>query len=524
MSEVLSFSIVTPSYNQVAFIERTIRSVLDQDVAELEYVVVDGGSHDGTVEILERYADRLWYRSEADEGQAHAINKGLALTSGDLIGWLNSDDIYYPGTLNAVRGYFAAHEDVDILYGNADHINEQDRTIEPYGCEPWDPERLRDVCFLCQPAVFFRRRVIERHGLLDASLDYCMDYEYWLRLAVQGAHFAYLPRKLAGSRMYSWNKTMGQRVAVHAEINGMLRSRLGSVPARWLSNYAHVVLEERGFGRDRGRLTFAASLALLTWWSAFRWNRRMSKQVRRTTWEWIREAIRTRRDRSTPPPVTPASHTGRRRRLRVGLDVSQTGTRKAGCGYLTLGLVQALQDLGDANEYLLYPTFGDAFWDPGGTDAAWHGRGSNARLWQGHASRLEARHFWRSPRSNLDGALGNPDIVHSHNFFCPRGLERARLVYTLYDLSFLAHPEWTTEANRQICFTGVFNASLHADFIVAISEATRRHFLNVFPHYPQHRTAVVYPASRCPSQQQATRRCECRRLTAGRCVLGRRTL
>jgi hypothetical protein len=72
--------------------------------------------------------------------------------------WLNSDDIYYPGTLNAVRGYFAAHEDVDILYGNADHINEQDRTIEPYGCEPWDPERLRDVCFLCQPAVFFVAR------------------------------------------------------------------------------------------------------------------------------------------------------------------------------------------------------------------------------------------------------------------------------------------------------------------------------------------------------------------------------
>jgi hypothetical protein len=383
MYEVLSFSIVTPSYNQVAFIERTIRSVLDQEVAELEYVVVDGGSHDGTVQILERYADRLWYRSEADEGQAHAINKGLALTSGDLIGWLNSDDIYYPGTLDAVRGYFAAHEDVDILYGNADHINEQDRTIEPYGCEPWDPERLRDVCFLCQPAVFFRRRVIERHGLLDASLDYCMDYEYWLRLAVQGAHFAYLPRKLAGSRMYSWNKTMGQRVAVHARCEWSLpRQEPRLTRERELQRDAS---RGHALGRamlERGRHRFAAP------WRCSRGGRRSDgiagcpsrSAARRGNGSGKRCAHGGSLDAAAGDP---ASHNGRRRRLRVGLDVSQTGTRKAGCGYLTLGLVQALQDLGDANEYLLYRPLRRIL-GSGRDRRGVHGRGSNARALARH--------------------------------------------------------------------------------------------------------------------------------------------
>jgi glycosyltransferase involved in cell wall biosynthesis len=524
MSEALSFSIITPSYNQVSFVERTIRSVLEQNAGEIEYAVLDGGSNDGTVEILGRYIDRLWFRSEPDGGQADAVNKGFALTSGDLIGWLNSDDVYYPGALRTVRRYFAAHPEVDVVYGDADHIDEQDRVIEPYDCEPWNPERLRDVCFLCQPAVFFRRRVVEKHGPLDPTLDYCMDYEYWLRLGAEGARFAYLPRKLAGSRMYRSNKTLGQRLNVHAEINDMLRRRLGSVPNRWLSNYAHVVLEERGFGRERGRLQFAVLVSVLTWWAALRWNGRVSNQLRQMTWGWIREEIRTRRRAAIPAPAARNAVVTTGQRLRVGVDVSQTGSRKAGCGHLTLGLVQALQDVATGHEFLLYPTFGDAFWDPAGPDATWDGGGPNFQRWHGHSSHLEAREFWRSPPINLDGALGNPDVVHSHNFFCPQTLERARLVYTLYDLSFLAHPEWTTEANRQVCFTGVFNASVHADFVVAISEATRQHFLRMFPHYPEHRTAVVYPASRFVSGQPALRPRECSSLPSGRFFLSVGTL
>ncbi len=509
MADALTFSIITPSYNQVAFIERTIQSVLTQGVAPLQYAVIDGGSTDGTVSILERYAESLWYVSERDAGQTEAVNKGITSTSGEIIGWLNSDDVYYPGTLAAVREFFAAHPSVDVVYGNGDHIDEHDRIIEPYPCEPWSPERLREVCFLCQPAVFFRRRVIERHGYLDARLQFCMDYEYWLRLAEGGAHVAHIPRRLAGSRMYAWNKTLGQRVAVHAEINHMLRKRLGAVPSRWISNYAHVVLETRGIKRDDGRLRFAILVSLLSWWTAIRWNRSVSPQLRRMTRGWVvgeagswRKRLRTR---ATSEPMT---ETPGVRPLRVGLDVSQTGTRKAGCGQLAVGFVEALQAHAHAQEFLLYPTFGEDFWDSGGAETTWHSRHPRFKRWPMPATPREARQFWNE-EDDLDAALGSPDIVHSFNFFCPRGLKRARLVYTLHDLAFLVEPGWATEANRQVCFSGAFGASLYADFVVTMSEATRRHFLRTFPHYPEERTAVIRPPSRFPDASPIPRPASC---------------
>src|SRR5437588_6505112 len=219
----LSISVITPSFNQGTFIARIIQSVLDQSVPGLDYMVVDGGSTDQTVSILKQHGHRLRWVSEKDRGQADAVNKGIHQTSGAVIGWLNSDDVYYPGALHTVLDYFAARPEVDLVFGSADHIDDHDNVLEPYPTEPWNVARLREVCYLCQPAVFFRRGVVEQHGALDERLQYCMDYEYWLRLAAKQVRVGQIAEVLAGSRLHAATKTLGSRIAVHREINDMMR-------------------------------------------------------------------------------------------------------------------------------------------------------------------------------------------------------------------------------------------------------------------------------------------------------------
>jgi glycosyltransferase involved in cell wall biosynthesis len=288
-------SIITPSLNQGRFIARTIDSVVAQDLGaiQLEYVVVDGGSSDETLDLLRRHSDRIRWISEHDAGQADAVNKGLAMTTGEIVGWLNSDDVYYPGALRAVCQFFDEHHDVDVVYGDASHVDQDDAVIEPYYTERWDIERLRDVCYLCQPAVFFRRRVVRLAGALDTRLHFCMDYEYWLRLAQSGAAFAYLRQTLAGSRLYPETKTLGSRVRVHTEINSMLRARLGRVPERWIFNYAHVLLEERTAIHPTQRIRFTLGLSLLALYASLRWNRSVSSEIIRTTSVWVGHSVRT---------------------------------------------------------------------------------------------------------------------------------------------------------------------------------------------------------------------------------------
>jgi glycosyltransferase involved in cell wall biosynthesis len=283
------FTVVTPSYNQGEFIERTIRSVLDQDAeGGVEYLVFDGGSTDETVAILRQHEGRLAWRSESDRGQAHAVNKGLEASRGAIIGWLNSDDVYYPGALAAVEKAFAQRPDVDVLYGEANHIDAHDAVLEPYPTAPWEFERLLSVCFICQPAAFFRRSVVDRFGALDETLRYSLDYEYWLRIALKGARFERLPVLLAGSRLHENTKTLGSRVAVHREINDMFRRTLGAVPERWISNYAHAVVD--GWGIKRGRSTFAAAVSAVTLYAARRWNGGASADLWRSVRQWLAEA------------------------------------------------------------------------------------------------------------------------------------------------------------------------------------------------------------------------------------------
>lgn len=290
-------SIITPSYNQGRFIGRTIESVLSQQFCgTLEYLVMDGGSKDETVDILRRYGSRLFWVSEKDAGQADAVNKGLLRSTGEIIGWLNSDDIYYPGAILAVCEAFDADPSVDVVYGDANHIDENDQTMEPYPTEEVDPARLMATCYICQPAVFFRRDVIERFGPLDAKLQYCMDYEYWVRLATAGARFRRLPRVLAGSRLYPQTKTLGSRVNVHSEINDMLRRHAGQVPDSWLFNYAHAVVDERGIPRS-DRIRFPLLVGLLSLYGSLKWNRRISPLVAANARAWIGTALRECRKR-----------------------------------------------------------------------------------------------------------------------------------------------------------------------------------------------------------------------------------
>ena len=286
----LSVSIITPSYNQGRFLERTIRSVLDQrPAAAFEYLVMDGASGDESCAILQRYNSGLQWVSEKDRGQADAVNKGLARATGEIIGWLNSDDIFYPGAIAAAADFLTAHPEIDVVYGGGNHIDERDRVIEPYPTEDWNFERLKERCFLCQPAVFFRRRVVDRFGLLDIRRCYTLDYEYWLRLGKNGARFARIGKLLAGSRLHPAAKTLSGRVAAHIETNDMLRSVFGRVPDRWLFNYAHAVMDGRGV--PRSSLRFNLSTPLLAWRAALRWNHRISPAMLRRGAHWIAGAL-----------------------------------------------------------------------------------------------------------------------------------------------------------------------------------------------------------------------------------------
>jgi len=308
-----SISVVTPSLNQGGFIERTIWSVLSQDIPGLEYVIIDGGSGDETLKILRRFEGRVRWVSEEDKGQADAVNKGIKATKGDIIGWLNSDDIYYPDGLQTVLSFFDKHAEVDIIYGHGNHIDVEDRVIERYPTKPWSFEQLKTGCFLCQPAVFFRRSVVNRFGLLDERLRYCLDYEFWWRLAAWGARFAYIRQTLAATRLHPVSKTLGLRMKVIHETMEMLHQRLGYVPDEWLLSYARIFLNRKGERRlDGGKLDtllpastenifarkrlrtmcvsalLATSAVFITLFASLRWNRCITWNMLRILTNWIR--------------------------------------------------------------------------------------------------------------------------------------------------------------------------------------------------------------------------------------------
>ncbi len=201
-------SVVTPSYNQGQFIEETIRSVLLQGYPDLEYIIIDGGSTDASVDIIRKYEPWLAYWvSEPDRGQSHAINKGLAVSTGDVLAYLNADDVYEPGALAAVARCFDEHPEADLVYGNGSLIGADGQDIREVQIEY---ESSLALAYgrggLLQPSVFWRRRLYERIGPFDEELHYALDYDYWLR-ASKIAVFQHLPQRLSRARRHESSKT-----------------------------------------------------------------------------------------------------------------------------------------------------------------------------------------------------------------------------------------------------------------------------------------------------------------------------
>jgi len=184
-------SIVTPSYNQSEFLEQTIRSVLAQDYDRIEYLIVDGGSTDGSVEIIQRYAemssDRIvWWVSEPDSGQAEAINKGIQRATGEIFAWLNSDDLYLPSAVSQAAAFMHANPDLGMVFGNAITIDVHGQPLNKLNfeiAEEWDLAELLRFHIICQPAVFMRRSILEEAGYLDSKYHFMLDHHLWIRIA-----------------------------------------------------------------------------------------------------------------------------------------------------------------------------------------------------------------------------------------------------------------------------------------------------------------------------------------------------
>jgi len=221
-------TIVTPSFNQRPYLEAAMRSVLDQDYPHIEYILVDGGSTDGSVDLLRSYSGRLSsWSSEPDSGQTEAINRGFERARGEILAWLNSDDVYVPGAVRQAVDYLTAHPEVGMVYGDADYIDASGERLGRFPSAPTDYLRLRrGYVHIPQQAAFFRARLWRMVGPLDESFHFAMDYDLWVRLAALSP-IAYHPRLWAGFRLHAAGKTTAQddrcwpeMIKVHRRLGG----------------------------------------------------------------------------------------------------------------------------------------------------------------------------------------------------------------------------------------------------------------------------------------------------------------
>ena len=244
-------SIVTPSFNQASFLEQTLRSVLEQDYPNLEYIVIDGGSRDGSLEIIHKYADRLAYwQSQPDQGQTDAINQGFDRASGEILAWLNSDDLLLPGAVSAAVRALQAHPEAAMVYGDALLINAEGKTIGKFPAAQTDYRKLRrGYVHIPQQASFFRADLWQQVAPLDVSFYFAMDYDLWVRLAAL-APLVYVPELWAAFRLHGAGKSIAaddrcwpEMLRVHYRDGGKVLSPI--VFKYWLRKLASPLLMHR---------------------------------------------------------------------------------------------------------------------------------------------------------------------------------------------------------------------------------------------------------------------------------------
>ncbi len=264
-------SIITPSFNQARYLEQTIQSVLGQDYPRIEYIVVDGASTDGSVEIIKKYADKLaWWVSEKDSGQAEAINKGLARATGEIVAWLNSDDYYLPCAVSAAAKVFEENPDVVLVYGNMLAVDERGNAFNTLMYKQLSLQDLLCFQIIGQPAVFFRRSVLEKTGLLDPTFHFLLDHHLWIRIAQHGK-ILHVDQTWAAARYHAEAKNRAKaaefgreafRILAWAERQAKLGEAVRPVERRARAS-AHRV--DARYLLDGGR----SWLALKAWTSAF---------------------------------------------------------------------------------------------------------------------------------------------------------------------------------------------------------------------------------------------------------------
>ncbi len=210
MTNLPLVSIITPSFNQARYLETTIISVLKQDYPRIEYIIIDGGSTDGSVEIIKKYEDKLaWWVSEQDEGQTDAINKGFKRATGEILAWINSDDTYNPGAVDQAITYLIENPDIAMVYADCNFINADDRIIGKFNAAQTDYRRLRaGYVHIPQQTMFFRAKYWKELGPLDPSFYFAMDYDLWTRITAR-ASIKYLAGKIwANFRLHTSGKTI----------------------------------------------------------------------------------------------------------------------------------------------------------------------------------------------------------------------------------------------------------------------------------------------------------------------------